>query len=223
MSRIITAIAVVVALIATGISLSLYAKLHPAPQKLAKVEPAPPRNLATPVKQPSKQSPEEEARNAKSLAVIRASVDEFLTGDPNGRAEWKAPNGVDFPTICGVTPQGRYFVRRNRYGQARYDEPATETSSDFTNIWASLGCQKTSPMNQQYLIHDQIQDDHYKATHEINSECLMAEIHADSTNDQAAMKRFDSDPRYCRNGHYERDQAAKTQSAAMNDVRAVAK
>ena len=207
MSRILIGVATSVALVAVGTSAYLYNELH-ANDRHVQTSAAPQSAVV-----PTPHSPptaEQAARNAEALRTIRASADEFLTGDPNGRAEWNAPTGVDFPTICGVTPDGRYFIKRTRYGRARYDEPNPGHGSvEFINAWVQMGCEKTSPVNQRYLIHDQIQEDHYKHTHEINTACLMEALH-DTANGQKD-KRFE-DPHYCRSGQYERDQAAKAQT-----------
>src|SRR5689334_21483332 len=59
------------------------------------------------VQQP--QTDEEGAkRQTEALRIIAEAHDQFLTGDPNGRAEWKSANNET--VTCGVVPQGRYIV-----------------------------------------------------------------------------------------------------------------
>ncbi len=111
------------------------------------------------------------------------------------------------------------IIIRNRYGVTRYDEPR-ERTTEFLNAWGRINCQATSPVHQRELIEEQNSEETYKLTHKLNADCVLADLHnaAEGYKD----RRF-SDPHYCRNGQYERDQAAKTQSATTDDVPAVDK
>jgi hypothetical protein len=80
---------------------------------------------------------------------------------------------------------------------------------DFISAWVRTGCEKTSPVNQRYLIHDQNVEEHYNLTHPIKDACLIAEIYAATGHDKVTAAGSANDPHYCQNGHYEKDQAAK--------------
>ena len=209
MQKLITVISLGLAVGATGTAAVLYSDLHPGwwrgGPNVAVASPSPPRPLPVPLLPPARTA-EQKAQDAIYTLKIRQSRDDFLTGDPNGRAEWAAPDKDDYPTLCGITPQGRYYVSRTQYGSSRHDEPPDE-DQQFNHNWAQIGCEKTSPAKQPQLVHDQLTDEHYDNTHPVNADCLMMQIHAAANHDAVAEKRWADDPHYCRNGHYERDQA----------------
>lgn len=212
MGKVLTAVAVAAAIGATGVSVSLYLKLHPELMAHARTEPQTTGPIAQRTKQPGQPDPELEARRAATRASIRASLDDWLTGDPNGRAEWKAPDNDDY--VCGVTPEGRYFIKQNEYGRARHDEPDGPTA-DFDRAWGNLNCEKTAPVNQNRLLIDKYEEAEYNRSHPINDECLFAEMRASAAGRPGGMAK---DPHYCQNGHYERDQAAKKASGGSADT-----
>lgn len=210
MGRGMTAIAVGVAVWATGTSIYLYTDLHPNWWRAAAVQPAPPsksdRNAAV-------QEPEAHVAASSNrpnpmdriYLMNAAKEDQALTRDPKGHAEWRAP---DSSTICGVTPEGRYVIKSNKFGQTRYDEDIRSISLDFTLGWENLGCSDTAPVHQAELLRKEHEEAEYDRTHEINTECLIARLDAAKAGDTNAEKRWLGDPHYCQNGHYQRDQAA---------------
>ena len=215
MGRYVTFGALAIAVIAIVASLYLYRELHTArlQEPATAVVATNVQSSTTSSIDASMEEEKEKAakRQAEALDIIRRSADLFLTGDENGRAEWAAPDGDTMPTLCGVTPKGRYFITRNEIGQTRHDEPDSR-GGDFLKVWSAIGCEKTAPIRQRAILEAKAKEDLYNLTHPYNPDCVMADFRALAANDPVARERIQSDPHYCQDGQYERE-IQKTSSA----------
>lgn len=121
-----------------------------------------------------------ERRRAESTRVIIQTQNRFLTGDPNGSAEWSSLKleGVN----CGITPSGRYLIVKNPIGKTRYDENVGQgPTASFAYKWNDADCETSSPVNQARLIEKANARELYEATHPLDPECVLAQLKATAT------------------------------------------
>ena len=140
-----------------------------------------------------------------------AAQDKWLTGDQNGHAEWRPPT-EGFYTTCGITPDGRYLIAKNRIGKARYNESWSGDGGSFDTAWSKAQCDATSPKRQVGILQRveqarqaKFEDDLYNDSHPIDSECLIAEMRA---NAGSGDYHLDKNKHYCQDGSYVRDKQA---------------
>lgn len=111
----------------------------------------------------------------KIYLMNAAQEDKALTGDPKSHAEWIAP---DESTICGITPNGRYVIKRNKFGTIRYDEDIRATAVDFELVWRALQYSETAPVKQNALLRKEFDEAEYNRTHRISTACLIMKMEA---------------------------------------------
>jgi hypothetical protein len=134
-------------------------------------------------------------REVEAAHIIAAAKDKYLTGDPNGNAEWHSAN--DESVTCGVTPQNRYIIVRNDIGTSRYDEPSTGSKIQFIGIWSRIDCDATAPVRQAAILARQAEERLYDDTHPIDPDCLIREMKEIARGGASAARRQLAHPHEC--------------------------
>lgn len=156
MSRTITILTVVFVGGGIGFASAVYTENHHQHEPAGRttvVTPEPHGGAPSPSNRDSdKGTADAQQRQADAIRIIAQANDWAATGSPNAHAEWSALDNDEYPTICGVTPERRYYVVRNAMGRTRYDEQPDKPQLRFDLTWYKIGCERTSPVHQQEIL-----------------------------------------------------------------------
>jgi hypothetical protein len=121
---------------------------------------------------------------AGSVAALGLLRDLQATGDLKVSAEWSALDDAHYPTLCGISPTYRRYTLQNEIGKVIHDNPL-ETD------WKQVGCARTSPVHQGEILKRAYERQLYEATHPLDAECILGEIHGLAAGDANAIDKDD--------------------------------
>jgi hypothetical protein len=187
MTRIIAILAAIFVLGDIGLAAALYLQTHPAAPVAVQVPVQPVPEVAQTAESDS------DKRQAAAYLDIAKNRDWTATGDRNGVAEWSALDDRRYPTLCGATPTGRYYIVQNQIGSTRYDEQIDKPQLRFETVWERIGCDRTAPVHQQEILAAAARKQLYDETHPISADCLLAHIKNFAADDKAAVAKDSKD------------------------------